>query len=34
VSITYADLVAVLTWLNPALHPVVVMGPDAVIRSF
>ncbi|HEY6426754.1 MAG TPA: L,D-transpeptidase family protein, partial [Acidimicrobiales bacterium] len=34
VSLPYADLIAVLTWLKPALHPVVVMGPDAVIRSF
>ncbi len=34
VSLPYGDLVAVLDWLNPALHPVVVMGPDAVIRSF
>jgi hypothetical protein len=30
----YADLVTVLTWLNPSLHPVVVMGPASVIRSF
>jgi len=34
VSLPYGDLVAVLDWLNPALHPVIVMGPDAVIRSF
>ena len=34
VSLPLADLDAVLRWLNPALHPVVVMGPDAVIRSF
>ena len=34
VSLPLADLDAVLTWLNPALDPVIVMGPDAVIRSF
>jgi L,D-peptidoglycan transpeptidase YkuD (ErfK/YbiS/YcfS/YnhG family) len=34
VSLPYADLIEVLTWLNPASHPVIVMGPDAVIRSF
>ena len=34
VSLPYADLVTVLTWLNPSLHPVVVMGPASVIRSF
>ena len=34
VSLPYTDLVEVLRWLNPALHPVVVMGPDAVVRSF
>ena len=34
VSLPLSDLDAVLRWLNPALHPVIVMGPDAVIRSF
>ena len=34
VSLPLGDLDAVLRWLNPALHPVIVMGPDAVIRSF
>ena len=34
VSLPYGDLIQVLTWLNPALHPVVVMGPDSVIRSY
>ena len=34
VSLPLDDLDAVLRWLNPALHPVIVMGPDAVIRSF
>jgi L,D-peptidoglycan transpeptidase YkuD (ErfK/YbiS/YcfS/YnhG family) len=34
VSLPYADLVRVLTWLNPALHPVIVMGPDSVVRSY
>jgi L,D-peptidoglycan transpeptidase YkuD (ErfK/YbiS/YcfS/YnhG family) len=34
VSLPLADLDAVLRWLNPALHPVIVMGPDSVIRSF
>jgi hypothetical protein len=28
------ELDSVLRWLNPALHPVIVMGPDDVIRSF
>jgi L,D-peptidoglycan transpeptidase YkuD (ErfK/YbiS/YcfS/YnhG family) len=34
VSLPLADLDAVLTWLDPAKHPVIVMGPDSVIRSF
>jgi len=34
VTLSLPDLVAVLRWLNPALHPVIVMGPDSVIRSF
>ena len=34
VSLPLADLDAVLAWLKPALHPVIVMGPDDVIRSF
>jgi L,D-peptidoglycan transpeptidase YkuD (ErfK/YbiS/YcfS/YnhG family) len=34
VSLPYGDLIQVLRWLNPALHPVVVMGPDSVIRSY
>ena len=34
VSLPLADLDAVLDWLNPALHPVIVMGPDSVVRSF
>ena len=34
VSLPLGDLDAVLDWLNPALHPVIVMGPDSVIRSF
>ena len=34
VSLPLGDLDAVLDWLNPALHPVMVMGPDSVIRSF
>jgi len=34
VSLPYGDLIQVLTWLNPARHPVVVMGPDSVIRSY
>jgi L,D-peptidoglycan transpeptidase YkuD (ErfK/YbiS/YcfS/YnhG family) len=34
VSLPYGDLVQVLRWLNPAKHPVVVMGPDSVVRSF
>ena len=34
VSLPLGELDAVLDWLNPALHPVIVMGPDSVIRSF
>jgi L,D-peptidoglycan transpeptidase YkuD (ErfK/YbiS/YcfS/YnhG family) len=34
ISLPYADLIDVLTWLNPALHPVIVMGPDSVVRSY
>ncbi len=34
VSLPLGDLDAVLHWLNPALDPVIVMGPDSVIRSF
>ncbi|HEX3794830.1 MAG TPA: L,D-transpeptidase family protein [Acidimicrobiales bacterium] len=34
ISLPVADLDTVLRWLNPALHPVMVMGPDSVIRSF
>jgi L,D-peptidoglycan transpeptidase YkuD (ErfK/YbiS/YcfS/YnhG family) len=34
VSLPLSDLDAVLAWLNPSLHPVIVMGPDTVIRSF
>jgi L,D-peptidoglycan transpeptidase YkuD (ErfK/YbiS/YcfS/YnhG family) len=34
ISLPYSDLIEVLRWLNPALHPVVVMGPDSVVRSY
>jgi L,D-peptidoglycan transpeptidase YkuD (ErfK/YbiS/YcfS/YnhG family) len=34
ISLPHADLVQVLDWLNPARHPVIVMGPDSVVRSF
>ncbi len=34
ISLPYGDLIQVLTWLNPARHPVVVMGPDSVVRSY
>ncbi len=34
VSLAYPDLVAVLRWLNPALDPIIVMGPDSVIRNY
>jgi L,D-peptidoglycan transpeptidase YkuD (ErfK/YbiS/YcfS/YnhG family) len=34
VSLPLGDLDQVLDWLNPALHPVIVMGPDSVIRSY
>ncbi len=34
VSLPVTDLVAVLRWLQPSLHPVVVMGPDGVVRNY
>ena len=34
ISLPYADLIDILKWLNPALHPVIVMGPDSVVRSY
>jgi L,D-peptidoglycan transpeptidase YkuD (ErfK/YbiS/YcfS/YnhG family) len=34
VSLPLGDLNQVLTWLDPSLHPVIVMGPDSLIRSF
>jgi L,D-peptidoglycan transpeptidase YkuD (ErfK/YbiS/YcfS/YnhG family) len=34
VSLPYADLIQVLKWLNPARHPVIVMGPDSVVTSY
>ena len=34
VSLPLSDLDQVLDWLNPSLHPVIVMGPDSVIRTF
>jgi L,D-peptidoglycan transpeptidase YkuD (ErfK/YbiS/YcfS/YnhG family) len=34
VSLPLSDLDQVLDWLNPAQHPVIVMGPDSVVRSF
>ena len=34
VSLPLSYLNEVLRWLNPGLHPVIVMGPDAVIRSY
>jgi L,D-peptidoglycan transpeptidase YkuD (ErfK/YbiS/YcfS/YnhG family) len=34
VSLGLSDLVAVLRWLDPAMHPAIVMGPDSVIRGY
>jgi L,D-peptidoglycan transpeptidase YkuD (ErfK/YbiS/YcfS/YnhG family) len=34
VSLPLPDLVEVLDWLRPSLNPMIVMGPDSVIRSF
>jgi L,D-peptidoglycan transpeptidase YkuD (ErfK/YbiS/YcfS/YnhG family) len=34
VSLPLSDLDQVLDWLTPSLHPVIVMGPDDVIRSY
>ena len=34
ISLPYADLLEVLSWLNPARHPAIAIGPDSVIRSF
>jgi L,D-peptidoglycan transpeptidase YkuD (ErfK/YbiS/YcfS/YnhG family) len=34
VSLARADLVRVLTWLNPSAHPRIVMGPDSVLGRY
>ncbi len=34
VSLPLPDLVAVLQWLQPSMDPVVVMGPDSVVRNY
>jgi L,D-peptidoglycan transpeptidase YkuD (ErfK/YbiS/YcfS/YnhG family) len=34
VSLPLGDLVTVLQWLQPSMHPMIVMGPDAVVRDF
>ena len=34
ISLPYGDPIRVLTWLNPARHPVVVIGPASVVRSY
>jgi L,D-peptidoglycan transpeptidase YkuD (ErfK/YbiS/YcfS/YnhG family) len=34
VSLPLPDLVAVLRWLQPSMDPVVVMGPDSVVRNY
>jgi L,D-peptidoglycan transpeptidase YkuD (ErfK/YbiS/YcfS/YnhG family) len=34
VSLPLPDLVAVLRWLQPSMDPVVVMGPDSVLRNY
>jgi L,D-peptidoglycan transpeptidase YkuD (ErfK/YbiS/YcfS/YnhG family) len=34
VSLPLADLVSVLQWLEPTMDPMVVMGPDSVIRNY
>jgi L,D-peptidoglycan transpeptidase YkuD (ErfK/YbiS/YcfS/YnhG family) len=34
VSVELSALLPILQWLNPALDPVIVMGPDPVVRSF
>jgi len=34
VSLARADLVKVLTWLDPAADPRIVMGPDSVLARY
>ncbi|MGH8888434.1 MAG: L,D-transpeptidase family protein [Acidothermaceae bacterium] len=34
VSIAQSNLLQVLRWLDPAMHPVIVMGPNSVIRQY
>jgi L,D-peptidoglycan transpeptidase YkuD (ErfK/YbiS/YcfS/YnhG family) len=34
VSIAQANLLEVLRWLDPAKHPVIVMGPTSVVRQY
>lgn len=34
VSVSQANLLLVLRWLDPAQHPVIVMGPDSTIRNY
>ena len=34
ISVPLADLVSVLQWLRPTMDPMVVMGPDSVIRNY
>ena len=34
VSLPLADLVSVLQWLKPTMDPMVVMGPDSVVRNY
>ncbi len=34
VSLPLADLVEVLRWLQPSMDPVIVMGPDSVVRNY
>jgi L,D-peptidoglycan transpeptidase YkuD (ErfK/YbiS/YcfS/YnhG family) len=34
VSLPLADLVSVLQWLRPTMDPMVVMGPDSVVRNY
>ncbi len=34
VSLPLPDLVAVLQWLKPTMDPLIVMGPDSVVRNY
>jgi len=34
VSVSQSNLLRILRWLDPAAHPVIVMGPESTVRSY